>query len=93
MRTTGGTAGNRNCVFPYMYKGVLYDKCTRSGPNDTPWCRSETGGWGYCRPQGEPLGGLTGAGGVSAGRKGGLLGPLTGAGGATAGRKVSHSQG
>ena len=46
-----------NCVFPFIYKGVKYSKCTTVDYGDTPWCstRTDTEGnhyqgifWGNC---------------------------------------------
>ena len=48
---------NEGCVFPFTYKGVTYQGCTKANNHDTPWCSYDliyTGGWDYCvEKQGE----------------------------------------
>ena len=59
--TVSGTDPGKTCVFPFRFKGVLYNACTFEGnaPEDTkPWCSTLNdsnddavvgeGYWGFC---------------------------------------------
>ncbi|XP_074663121.1 uncharacterized protein LOC141915470 [Tubulanus polymorphus] len=52
--TFGGTGNNRNCSFPFFYKGELYDKCINdTATSDWLWCSVTPDydvdqAWGYC---------------------------------------------
>ena len=54
-KTTGGKQPNNNCVFPFWFKGTVYETCI-TVEDDTPWCSTEVdsnghhvdGQWGYC---------------------------------------------
>jgi len=56
-RTGCQTTKGDNCVFPFTYKGVVYDKCTKAD-HSKPWCSTKTnieghyisGHWGDCSP-------------------------------------------
>ena len=45
----------KRCTFPFIYKGVLYSKCTRKDASK-PWCATKTDGngnyvannWAFC---------------------------------------------
>lgn len=48
--TTGGTAGGRQCAFPFTYNGETYHTCIYDGL-DQPWCSTTSnyeGYWGNC---------------------------------------------
>ena len=36
--TIGGTSGTSVCMFPFTYRGVVYDACTTVNNNGVPWC-------------------------------------------------------
>ena len=53
--------GPQECQFPFWYKGVEYNKCTKAGGIGQPWCATAVmknpatgnldmveGMWGYC---------------------------------------------
>ena len=51
--TKGGNANNAMCVFPFIYKGTTYYKCTTINNGDTPWCATTSSydadeQWGNC---------------------------------------------
>ena len=39
------------CMFPFIYRGKIYDKCT-SDYWKTPWCRTTTNSTAYCLREG-----------------------------------------
>ena len=53
--TKDGPDPNKPCVFPFIYGGKSYDKCTTEG-HDQPWCSTKVdaggnyvgGNWGNC---------------------------------------------
>ena len=50
--TVGGNANGACCVFPFIYKDTLYDKCTRHD-HTKQWCSTTSnydldGEWGNC---------------------------------------------
>ena len=50
VETCGGTAQGAACVFPFTYKGITYNSCTRVDASQ-PWCSTESvysSKWGYC---------------------------------------------
>ena len=54
--TVSGPMSGKKCIFPFMYRGVLYPHCTNAGNHDKLWCATETyqngayvsGQWGNC---------------------------------------------
>ena len=45
--TDGASADpNKPCVFPFIYGGKSYDKCTTEG-HDQPWCSTKVNAGGY----------------------------------------------
>ena len=54
-RTNGGNVNDEPCVFPFIFKGVVYQTCTTIG-HDQPWCYTMVnedgvgveGQWGNC---------------------------------------------
>jgi hypothetical protein len=53
--TCNGTAKGSACVFPFMYKGMVFTGCTTIESDDNrKWCGTKTGEvlshgqWGYC---------------------------------------------
>ena len=38
--TCGGTANGAKCVFPFKYKGIIYNSCTKTD-HDQLWCATE----------------------------------------------------
>merc|ERR1712003_570762 len=43
--------GHDDCVFPFEYKGVTYNQCTRTNNHAEPWCSTDvkySGGWRKC---------------------------------------------
>ena len=54
-KTDGGNDVNKPCVFPFIYKSVVYDVCTERD-REKYWCYTEvdsngfgvSGKWGYC---------------------------------------------
>ena len=68
------TVSGESCVFPFRFRGVLYNECTFEGnaPEDTePWCSTLTdsnddhvsgqGKWGFCASNCPVVGGTTSA--------------------------------
>ena len=58
-RTSGGNAKGRPCVFPFMYKGKRFSKCTKVDNGNTAWCATSTAMagmepslWGNCPRKG-----------------------------------------
>merc|ERR1711862_814710 len=60
--TNSGNYPNTSCVFPFIYNGVSYNKCTLVDADirhDQPWCATQVDGrggyiashWGNCGPQ------------------------------------------
>ena len=53
-RTCYGTANGSACVFPFMYKGMVFTGCTTIESDNDPWCGTQSGEvqshdqWGYC---------------------------------------------
>ena len=50
LRSHGGNAHRACCVFPFKYRGVWYETCTKTG-YDRYWCSTNTiyeGKWGLC---------------------------------------------
>jgi hypothetical protein len=57
-QTNGGADPGKPCVFPFVYKGVTYNRCPWTGRNNTHWCATkvdsdgrsiiEEGKWGTC---------------------------------------------
>ena len=50
--TCGGTANGAKCVFPFKYKGNIYNSCTKTD-HDQLWCATESvyeinRKWGNC---------------------------------------------
>ena len=42
---------HEDCEFPFTYKGVTYQGCTKVGGYSTPWCSHDAtydGSWDYC---------------------------------------------
>ena len=63
-RTTTGADPNKPCVFPFKFRSVTYNNCTKvaTDPDDTKaWCSTKIdefgkhvggkGKWGYCEPK------------------------------------------
>merc|ERR1712183_107499 len=62
--TTSGASANKPCIFPFKYRGVVYNKCTwvdaATHTNNKAWCSTEVdsrgyhvggqGKWGNCGP-------------------------------------------
>merc|ERR1712183_636917 len=62
--TTSGASANKPCIFPFKYRGVVYNKCTwvdaAQHTNNKAWCSTEVdsrgyhvggqGKWGNCGP-------------------------------------------
>ena len=54
-KTTGENQLDTMCVFPFSYKGTVYERCI-TVDDVTPWCATEVdsfgyhvdGKWGYC---------------------------------------------
>jgi hypothetical protein len=45
----GGTAKGAGCYFPFKYRGVTFNKCTKSGHSKRRlWCGAANGKWGHC---------------------------------------------
>ena len=45
---------DKQCVFPFKYRGKEYDKCTTEGWGNVYWCGitysvQENSGWGLCK--------------------------------------------
>ena len=57
--TSGGPSTGKQCLFPFIYNGITYNRCIEIG-NQKSWCSTAVtpdrrhipriGGWGYCRP-------------------------------------------
>ena len=57
-KTVSGADPGANCVFPFTFGEVVYNKCTTVGDDTAPWCSTLTdengvhvggqGKWGYC---------------------------------------------
>merc|ERR1712179_838972 len=42
---------HKDCTFPFVYKGVKYEGCTKANSHSTPWCSHDpeySGGWSTC---------------------------------------------
>ena len=65
--TTSGEDPNKPCVFPFIFKGITYNWCTKDGneSGDTEaWCATKVDGsgeyergttnWGFCEPKCQP---------------------------------------
>ena len=55
--TFGGNARGANCVFPFKYKGKMYNKCTKVNHNKL-WCSTTADydkdkKWGNCKVSGK----------------------------------------
>ena len=54
--TNGGADPGSQCVFPFVYEEITYQKCTRAENNGVPWCATEVDSdmnylkWGNCGP-------------------------------------------
>ena len=50
---------NKTCIFPFVYKQIVYNECTTIENDGTPWCSTKTDGnntyigdyWGNCAEQ------------------------------------------
>jgi len=66
IKTRGGSSSPERCKFPFRFKGVLYNSCTKFNPSsgkhdDKFWCSTQTDSnddhvenkskWGYCNMQ------------------------------------------
>ena len=57
------TINRVDCVFPFKYKGISYDKCTAAESDSGPWCANRIdkdgaviiGQWGDCEGTGRHL--------------------------------------
>jgi len=59
--TSEGPQVNAACIFPFIYRGKEYNKCTYEKGDDTPWCSTKVDAngnhvsgqkqWGYCGEQ------------------------------------------
>lgn len=54
----GGGVSSGTCIFPFVFRGITYNKCTTvTDPDDRAWCSTMTnynnihiqGNWGYCK--------------------------------------------
>uniref|UniRef100_A0A8C4RLJ8 Fibronectin type-II domain-containing protein n=1 Tax=Erpetoichthys calabaricus TaxID=27687 RepID=A0A8C4RLJ8_ERPCA len=57
IQTFGGSADRPECVFPFIYKGVTYNSCTKVDSSQE-WCSITTNYdedklWGYCTTEGK----------------------------------------
>ncbi|XP_028648308.1 uncharacterized protein LOC114644336 [Erpetoichthys calabaricus] len=57
VQTFGGTADRPECVFPFIYKNVTYNSCTKVASSQE-WCSITTNYdedklWGYCTTEGK----------------------------------------
>lgn len=52
--THGGNADGACCHFPFIYRDIVYDRCTKSGRDNKIWCATTVDynrdhQWGYCQ--------------------------------------------
>lgn len=53
MKTFAGNANSADCVFPFAYKGQIYETCTTIDNENKPWCATTANydrdrKWGRC---------------------------------------------
>ena len=65
-KTISGSIKNKECQFPFTFRGTEYNTCITGSKRQQPWCPTEldnsgayiTGMWGYCDTSKCPLGSL-----------------------------------
>ena len=50
--TDDGPESNKLCIFPFTFKGRIYNTCITGKRRQRPWCSTkenyEKGKWGFC---------------------------------------------